>query len=175
MPLKKYPKNQTTNLVLIGFSGTGKTTIAKELEKHLGVPAFSIDSIIENQYGNIPYLFSRHGEGHFRELESRVLTEVMKNKTGIIDCGGGVVEREENMNLLKAWGTILWLNCPLKLIVQRTEGSSRPLLAGRSLQELQEFYQRRNMLYEKYHQYKIDTTKSLSQITNEILGIIRNE
>lgn len=172
MPLKKYQESQDTKLVLIGFSGTGKTTLSMELNKLLNIPVFSIDSIIEKQYGKVSTIFSELGENAFRDLESKVLYEAITNKTGIIDCGGGVVEREENMILLQSWGKIIWLYCPLELIVQRTKDSDRPLLKGKDNTELKEFYLRRNELYEKYHQYKIDTSKPIAQITQEVLEIV---
>lgn len=175
MPLKKYRKNQITNLVFIGFSGAGKTTISKSLGTLLNTPVYNIDSIIEDKYGEISHLFAEHGEHHFRNLESKVITEVIRNKAGIIDCGGGVVERQENMVLLKNWGKILWLDCPLELILSRTEGTNRPLLVGRNYEELINFYKERKKLYQQHHLYKIDTTKSLSQITNQILRITTKE
>lgn len=172
MPSTKYPENLTTNLVFIGFSGTGKTTISKNLATLLNAPVYNIDSIIEARYGKIPHLFANYSESHFRDLETKVITDIIQAKAGIIDCGGGVVEREENMGLLRKWGKILWLDCPLDLILTRTAGSNRPLLTGRRYEDLMNFYKERQKLYQQYHMHKVDTTKSLSEITNEILGII---
>ena len=95
-------ENSQRNIILIGFRGTGKSTIAKLLGKILNRKVFSIDSIVEkNAEENISSIVKTKGWKYFRDLESEVLKEVTQENNIIIDCGGGIVLRKKNRNLLK--------------------------------------------------------------------------
>ena len=94
--------NKKTNIVLIGFMGSGKTTIGKLLEKSTGKKLVDIDKSIEQKTKTkIKKIFALYGEAHFRKLETLAVKVAAKKKNMIIATGGGVVKKQENINLLK--------------------------------------------------------------------------
>lgn len=122
------------NLVLIGFMGSGKSTIGRELHHRLGYPLVDMDSIIEQRAGiPISEIFATHGEPAFREMETALLHELLDPAAPrrIISTGGGVIISPENRQLLRKLGYVVWLHAPLETIHERTaRNRDRPLLAG---------------------------------------------
>jgi shikimate kinase len=120
------------HLILVGLSGAGKSTIGRLLHDDLGLPLVDTDRVIEIiQERSVSDIFDADGEAYFRELETLVLKQLDLDKPSIIATGGGMVLREENCNLLKALGTVVWLNTSPEDIVRGIkEDSSRPLLEG---------------------------------------------
>ena len=120
------------NIVLIGFMGCGKSTIARELRRLLGYPLVDMDAIIEERAGKpITRIFAEDGEASFRDMESRLLEELAGTASGgqIIATGGGVVERPANRHHLRQLGYVVWLCAPPTVILKRTRSShERPLL-----------------------------------------------
>ncbi|SES63530.1 shikimate kinase [Anaerobranca gottschalkii] len=160
-------------LVLIGFSGSGKTTVGKLLAQTTSLPLYSIDQMVEDKAGiSIPEIFERYGEEYFRQLESGIIKEVVEKGEGIIDCGGGVVERESNMQLLKSFGEIVWLKCPLETLLSRLEKNDRPLLKNKDILYIQEFFGRREVLYQRYGDITVNSDRDLPRIIAELLEIL---
>jgi len=90
------------NLVLIGYRGTGKSSVAEILAKRFAAKKVSTDELIVQKAGmSIPEIVEKYGWEHFREVESEVVKEVCKEDDLIIDAGGGVVLREENIKNLQ--------------------------------------------------------------------------
>ena len=119
------------NIVLVGFMGSGKSTLGRLLQKELGWPLLSTDEYIEEQEGRkIAQVFKDSGESHFRSLEHKAVEEITKGeKAVIIDCGGGVVLNPDNMKLLKKTGTLIYLSCDPDVIYERIHMQpKRPLL-----------------------------------------------
>lgn len=119
------------NIILVGMMGAGKTTIGKELLNVLkDYTLIDMDSEIENREKmKISEIFEKHGEKHFRELETNLLKELRQNKNQIISTGGGVFEKEENRNILKETGTVFYLKAsPEKLFDRIKSQTHRPLL-----------------------------------------------
>lgn len=95
-------RRSTLNIALIGMPGCGKTTVAAELAKLIGRPVADTDALIAERAGmEIPEIFEKLGEKHFRELETKALCEVSKESGLIIATGGGVVTIPENQNLIR--------------------------------------------------------------------------
>ena len=127
------------NLILEGFMGCGKTSVAEALSKELGIPLYDTDTGIEERSGlSISEIFERFGEEAFRDME----TDELKKLTGdegckIISLGGGVPVREENRRLLKKLGRVIYLKAPADLLFERLskkeEGDSRPMLKDHDL------------------------------------------
>ncbi|SHJ68646.1 shikimate kinase [Anaerobranca californiensis DSM 14826] len=160
-------------LVFIGFSGCGKTTVAQKLAEVTSLPLFSIDEMVEEKTGtSIPEIFEKYGEEYFRQLEGEIILEVIKEKGGIIDCGGGVVERENNMKLLGSFGKIVWLKCPLETILVRLGKNDRPLLKNKDLRQIEDFFQRREKLYQRYADITVNSNRDLTRIISELLEIL---
>ncbi|MGH8002373.1 MAG: shikimate kinase [Brasilonema sp.] len=118
------------NLYLIGMMGVGKTTVGRLLAQHLGYGFVDIDTVIEKAAGDKPItqLFAEEGEAAFRQLESKVLSQVCAFTKLVIATGGGIVVQRENWSYLHH-GLIVWLNVPVEILCARlAEDTTRPLL-----------------------------------------------
>jgi len=164
------------NIVLVGFMGTGKTTIAKELARRLNFNYISIDELIEKRENkSISQIFAEKGESYFRDLESEIVKEVSQGNNLIIDAGGGVVLREENVLNLKKKGILICLKAKPEVILERTKGyTHRPLLNVPNPKErIEELLKIREPYYRKAD-YFIDTSNiSVQEAVEKILEIIR--
>lgn len=120
------------NIVLIGFMGSGKSTVGRELHQRLGYPLVDMDQVIEQRAGKpITAIFAESGEESFRDRETRLLEELSDPAAPrrIISTGGGVIGREENRALLRHLGYVVWLHAPTEVILDRTaKNRDRPLL-----------------------------------------------
>ncbi|MEO6846096.1 MAG: shikimate kinase, partial [Chthoniobacterales bacterium] len=118
------------NIILIGFMGSGKSSIGRRLANLTGARFSDTDDlVVEKAELPITEIFAQHGEAHFRELETEVLQE-LKGTTGLVlATGGGVAMREENQGLLKEIGKIVWLDADPDILFKRvSRNSRRPLL-----------------------------------------------
>ena len=122
---------------------------------------------------SIPDFVKQHGWPEFRDVESGIARELSKQDNLIIDCGGGIIERPENIENLRERGRIFWLKASVKTIVFRIEGGTQrpPLTAGKSFtEEVEEVLERRTPLYRKASQFEIDTDQSTpEEISDEII------
>jgi shikimate kinase len=118
------------NIVLVGFMGTGKTTIATKLALRLKMRYVSTDDLIEKrEKRTINEIFTNSGENYFRDVESSVVREAAGMENVVIDCGGGAVLREENVANLKSTGVVVALTAKPEVIMERTKKyKHRPLL-----------------------------------------------
>ncbi len=99
------------SIVLIGFTGTGKSVVGKVLEQKTGFRRFDTDEIISSKLKTpIEEIFSTHGEEYFRDLETETVRSLSGKEPAIIVTGGGIVVRGENVDLLKQMGTVVWLD-----------------------------------------------------------------
>lgn len=149
------------NLVLVGYRGTGKSAIARRLATLLGRQVVSLDEEIVRRAGApIPEIVAAKGWSHFRDLEESLCREFGAKDGLIIDCGGGVVERDANVISLRAGGRVFWLRATPLTIVGRIGGDkSRPSLTGTKTftEEVEEVLQRRTLLYERLAHVAFDT------------------
>lgn len=120
------------NIVLVGFMGTGKSTVGQEVARILGWAFKDSDAEVVEQAGiTIPEIFAVHGEGRFRELETEALRNLLSKEKQVIATGGGAVLKEENRSLMQEGGLVAALNASEATIVARVKGdTNRPLLAG---------------------------------------------
>ena len=161
------------NLILIGFMGTGKTSLGKLLANKLGRGFVDLDQKIERDAGmTIPKIFELHGEKYFRELEKKAVREVSERKNLVIATGGGTVKDAENVRLLKNSGVIICLTTEPEEIFRRTERrGERPVLDGggkKRFETIKKLLAEREIFYSQAD-YTIDTTNwSPLQIMNDI-------
>lgn len=129
---------ENQNIVLIGFMGTGKTSIGKLLAKKLGYRFIDTDTMIEEESSkSITEIFDFHGEDYFRKLERDVAARVSKEQKSVISTGGGIVLNAENMQRLSSTGTIICLKGHPDVLLSRLgQSRHRPLLAGANPLEL---------------------------------------
>lgn len=149
-------------IVLIGFRGSGKTTVAKELAWKLGWEYVSTDDLIEARIQtSISEFVEKKGWQSFRRQETAVIAELREKKNAVIDCGGGVVEYPQNMAYLERNALIVWVDAALSDIVMRLQNdSSRPLLNQPDLvQDIEYNYRRREPLYRGYGQIYVNTSE----------------
>lgn len=123
----------TQNVFLIGFMGTGKSTIASYLNRNYGMDVVEMDQVIVERSGmEISELFVKYGEEYFRDLETSLLEELKTKQNTIISCGGGVVLRKKNVALMQESGKIVLLKAEPQTILERVKNDkSRPLLDGK--------------------------------------------
>ena len=164
------------NLVLIGYRGTGKSTVAGLLAKMLGMKVVSLDAEIVRQAGHsIPEIVAAHGWPYFRDIESEVTQSCSERDNIIIDAGGGVVLCQGNVESLRRGGKLFWLRASVPVIVARIEGGTeRPALtAGKSFtEEVADVLRTRTPLYEAAAHHQIDTDAlSPEQVAAEVARI----
>ena len=118
------------NIYLVGFMGTGKTVVGKEISRLRKQQFIDLDSLIESrQKKEIRHIFSEQGESYFRTLEKQALEEVAAQDGKVVSCGGGIVKDEGNIKLMKQTGAMICLNARPEVILRRTSGHAhRPLL-----------------------------------------------
>jgi len=162
----------------MGYRGTGKTDVAEELGKKLNKEIIDTDKEIEKKVGPIREYVKNNGWEKFRDIESEVIESINGNNL-IIDCGGGFIERKENIESLKKNGIIIWLKASPDIIKDRIkDNKGRPSLIQEKsfVDEIEEVLKKRNTVYKKAADYEIDTdNKSIEEIANKIMEIIENE
>jgi shikimate kinase len=120
-------------LVLIGMMGAGKSSLGKQLAKHLDLPFFDADNEIEAAANmSIPEIFEKHGEAAFRDGERRVIRRLIQNGPQILALGGGAFMNADTRAEIKQYGISLWLDVALDELVDRVKRKpgKRPLLKG---------------------------------------------
>ena len=164
------------NIVLIGFMGTGKTTIATQLANRLNMRYVSTDSMVEKrEKRTINEIFTKEGEDYFRDVESDIIREVSSRENLVIDAGGGVVIKEENLSNLKSSGVVICLTADEETIMERTKKyKHRPLLNVEDpKQKIRALLAKRAPLYAKAD-HCIDTGKlTVRQVVDEIVKIMK--
>ena len=151
------------SIVLIGFMGSGKSTVGRELHQRLGYPLVDMDHMIEQRAGkSIATFFADEGEEKFRDMETRLLEE-LDDPTAprrIISTGGGVIGREANRHLLRHLGYVVWLHAPVATILERTgKNRDRPLLhTDDPRARIEELLAIRKPLYEETAHLKVETS-----------------
>jgi len=138
------------NIVLIGFMGSGKSMISRELGKRLRTDVIATDALAEAKEGmSIHEIFKSKGEVYFRDLETGIIKDISLKQGIIIDCGGGVILRKENLQHLKTNGIVFYLQATPEVIYQRIKHEThRPLLkVPDPLGCIKELYNQRLPLY----------------------------
>jgi len=163
------------NVVLIGYRGTGKSTVGKMLAERLGRSMVSTDEEIMKRTGqNIPEIVAEHGWDYFRDLESQVCQELAGRDGLVIDTGGGAILRSQNVELLKKTGTLFWLTATVDTIIQRIgRDTQRPSLTGTKsfVDEVREVLRERTPKYEAAADHQIATDgRSIVEIADTILA-----
>ncbi|MFA5878686.1 MAG: shikimate kinase [Candidatus Margulisiibacteriota bacterium] len=162
------------NIILIGFMGSGKSTIAKELAKSLDWHWLDIDHLIEDKFQcNITDLFKTKGAHFFREQETQILKDLLKKTKTVISTGGGIILKPENHQYLKKLGTIIWLKVNPDTILQRLKNNkTRPLLETKNKEAvINNLLKERIPLYQNITDLEIETdNKGVSEIVIEIIN-----
>jgi shikimate kinase len=161
------------NIILIGFMGTGKSSVARMLGRMTGWECRDVDDwIIEKAGKSIPAIFEEEGEDGFRNRESEALRELLTGENAIVSGGGGIVLRKENVEAMKAGGTTVCLTASPETIFQRVgTDRNRPNLDGRrSPAGIGELLNHREPAYRAAADLCVATDgKSVREVAREIL------
>lgn len=167
----------TNNIFLIGFMGTGKSTISECLSRMCGWEILEMDQqIVKREGKSIPAIFEEAGEAYFRKLETELLMEMRLKQNMIVSCGGGVPMRSGNVEEMKRNGSIVLLTAKPDTILERVcKNEERPLLAGHMNAEyIEKLMEERRERYEAAADFRVVTDhKSAEEISTEILKRIQ--
>jgi shikimate kinase len=156
-------------VAIVGYMGSGKTTVGRILARTLGWELVDLDRAIAKGSGRaIPEIFERFGEGFFRDLEHRTLATALNGaKERVVACGGGIVVRPENRELLGK-ATTVFLREDLGVLYSRTRGANRPLRAA-SQEEFERRYAERLPFYEEVADLEVTVRgRPPEELTEEI-------
>jgi len=169
------------NLILIGYRGTGKSTVARLLAQRLDWPWIDSDAEIEREAGaTIAEIFAREGEAGFRDHEAEVVARLLADDHRVVALGGGAILRDDTRDKLAAAGTVVWLLATAETIHKRLSAdpgtvSGRPnLTAGGGMPEIRDLLQRRQAIYQRCADFEVDTdNKDPAAVADEILLHLR--
>lgn len=151
---------------LIGFMGTGKTAIGRNLQVHYHVE--ELDERFVQEYGSITEFFAKHGETGFRDREVELLRS---SEAEIVVTGGGIIERLENRTFMQESGLVIWIDTPFHLVWNRIRTDpSRPLVKSRTTVE--KLFRRRRPIYARLADIRLDGKKSVRELAKEIETIL---
>ncbi len=160
------------SVVLIGPMGAGKTTLGKKLARQLGVPFADTDKIVSAKHGSVQSIFQKHGEEHFRDLETLALEKALES-AGIVATGGGLPLRQANRKLLEG-NLVIFLDTSQEHVIGKINLNKRPLLKDNP-NRWTEIYNERKPLYEQISQRTIFTGgKSLKTLLAELEEAIKD-
>ena len=129
-------------IFLVGFMGSGKTTVGRRLAGQIGYDFIDTDYFIEMQQKlTVAEIFARHGEADFRDMERNALMELRKCEFAVISTGGSMPCHDGNMDVMLATGKVVYLmtspqTLARRLLLSRTD---RPLIKGKTEPELQQY------------------------------------
>ncbi len=166
------------NIVLIGFMGSGKSTVASCLCRNYGMETVDMDQVIAEREGmSISDIFEKHGEEYFRNLETALLVELQDRKNVVISCGGGTPLRECNVAEMKKNGKVVLLTAKPETILDRVKNNhDRPLLENnKNVDFISELMAKRRDKYKAAADLIISTDdRSEREICEEIMDTLRN-
>ena len=165
------------NIVLVGFMGTGKTTVGKLVAEQTGMPLLDMDAMIVERAGkSINDIFADDGEPHFRALERELARELSRTEGNIISTGGGIVLNPDNIADFEKNGLVVCLLADAETVLDRVRhDTARPLLAGDKEKKIIELLESRKPLYESIS-HCIDTSGRPSPVptAQEIIDLYRS-
>jgi shikimate kinase len=162
------------NIVLIGYRGTGKSTVGKIVAARSGRVLVSTDEEIVRRAGkSIPDIVAARGWEHFRDLETAVCRDLAGRDHLVIDTGGGAILRGENVEVLKSNGRLFWLTASVETIANRIGGDTqRPSLTGTKshVDEIREVLDERTPKYQAAADHSIVTDgRTVEELSKTIL------
>ncbi|MGH2387849.1 MAG: shikimate kinase [Chloroflexota bacterium] len=151
-------------LILVGLSGSGKSTVGRLVAARLGLPVFDTDRMIEQRSGHtIADLFASRGEAAFRELEAAAVADAC-TRSGVVAVGGGAVLRADNRARMRQGNLVIWLDTSAGILASRlahhTHGEERPLLRGDLDERMSTLWVERRAAYAAAAHVRVPTSRS---------------
>jgi shikimate kinase len=170
-------ENDATNIYLLGFRGSGKSSVGKQVASRLGFQHWDTDDLIVSRAGQtIQQIFSTHGQAEFRRLETEVIRTLQANQSLVISLGGGAILAAENRDRLRATGQIVWLKGSAETLFARIQQDSktpnqRPALTClNGLAEVQKLLHEREPIYAACADFTVDVEKlSIAEVSEAIV------
>jgi shikimate kinase len=165
------------NVILVGFMGAGKSACGRLLARRLGRCFVETDDMISAGEGcSIPDIFTRFGETRFRQLEAEAVEALSLKGDDVIATGGGLPCRDGMMDTLRSLGTVVWLRGDLdELLARARRQGARPMLAGRSEEEISALYAAREPFYRQAHLTIETSGRTVDQVVAALVAAIRAE
>lgn len=165
-------KSPNRPICLIGFSGSGKTeAVAFIKNQKESFDTFDIDSMIEHETGlEISEIFSRFGEEYFRNLESRILSDLLHKRNCLIACGAGIVDRQNNIDLLATKSFNIYLYNDFTNSIQHCINTKRPKFSN--LEQLDKLYGIRKNKYFLLSDLIVNSNNNLYDVINSLINEI---
>ncbi|WP_413432227.1 shikimate kinase [Crateriforma spongiae] len=163
------------NVVLVGYRGTGKSAVANRIARRLNLRKISLDDAVVRTAGkSIPEIVDAEGWTAFRDLEESVVQRFTGQDGLVIDCGGGVIERDANLVRLKQAGPVIWLTASVPTIARRIGGDTqRPSLTGSHsfVDEIADVLQRRHPRYQSVSDFEVCTDDvTVAQVADAVVA-----
>lgn len=166
------------NIIITGFMGSGKSVVAEELARKLGMKFIDMDQIIEERLGmSISNIFDSYGENYFRKEENKLLKELPPKENMVIATGGGALLSSDNARILAKMGEIICLYADPQTIYDRLKRKNdRPLLKGENiLSKINLLLEERKKIYDKI-KCKVDTTNfTVQEVVDRIINLLEQE
>jgi len=164
-------------VILIGFMGTGKSTVGRILAERLGAEFVDTDQVIEREQGmGIPDLFRERGEAAFRAIETETLKRLLDGSRRVIATGGGAVLAAENREAMRAGGTVVALKASPETIIRRVAGGEgRPLLAGDAAANVRRLLELRKTAYDFADFTVVTDGLTADEVARRILHFLAKE
>ncbi len=166
------------NLYLVGFMGTGKTTIGRAVAQRLGFNLLDSDHEIEVKYGKpIAQIFASEGEPVFRQYEREFIENGHPASKQVVACGGGLVVQPGMLELLRSKGVVICLHASIETILRRTAGHRhRPLLNVEDPEvRIRTLYAEREPIYRQSGTVILTDSRPMSDIVNHVMRVYRRE
>jgi shikimate kinase len=171
-------KAPDVNLYLVGFMGTGKSTIGRAVAHRLRFRLLDSDHEIERQQGRtVPEIFAGDGEPAFRELERAFVESGHPDCRAVVACGGGLVVQPGMLDRLKHRGVVICLHASLETILNRTaRQQNRPLLAvDDPAERIRQLYTERDPVYRQSGTLILTDGRSLAELTAHVIRVWRRD
>jgi shikimate kinase len=168
-------EDTSRNIIIVGFMGTGKSTVSRLLSERLGWESIDTDEEIERRAGlSIKEMFAEQGETVFRDWESRVLKDVLEQGKLVVATGGGAVLREINRRRMLSGGWVVCLTADKASLISRVTSAaaagSRPLLAGDAEERVTALLESRRYAYDFAHATVDTSVRTPSEIVDLLIN-----
>jgi shikimate kinase len=166
------------NLYLVGFMGTGKSTVGRQVARQLDFRFLDSDHEIERLQGKpVSRIFAEEGEARFRALEREFIEQGHPADRCVIACGGGLVVPPGMLELLRSRGVVICMHAPIETILKRTMHTNhRPLLQVEDPEKrLRDLYAQREEIYRRTGTMVLTDSRPLREIASHVLRVYRLE